>query len=86
MKKVCLQKMTDFVLENSICPPIEEYNKVNETFVNKVINYVNFLKQPLELRMFVPCDEYGNVLEEPVYDPSNEQYWSSEFFQFQKVK
>jgi len=26
--------------------------------------YANFLSQPLELWMFVPCDEEGNVLEE----------------------
>jgi len=30
--------------------------------------YRNFLKQPLELWMFVPCDENGNVLEEPKRD------------------
>ena len=29
----------------------------------KLIN--KFLKQPLKLEMFVPCDENGNVLEEP---------------------
>ena len=28
-------------------------------------NYANFLNQPLKLEMFVPCDEDGNVLEEP---------------------
>ena len=27
--------------------------------------YSKFLKQPLELWMFVPCDEDGNVLDEP---------------------
>src|SRR5690606_19676303 len=28
-------------------------------------NYAQFLKQPLRLEMFVPCDEEGNVLEVP---------------------
>lgn len=28
-------------------------------------NYAKFLKQPLELWMFIPCDEEGNVLEKP---------------------
>ena len=28
-------------------------------------NYDALLKQPLQLRFFVPCDENGNVLEEP---------------------
>lgn len=30
-------------------------------------NFDNFLKQPLKLEMFVPCDEDGNVLEEIVF-------------------
>jgi hypothetical protein len=35
----------------------------------KMINYAQFLKQPLELWMFVPCDENGNVLEDKTYFP-----------------
>ena len=31
-----------------------------------VLEYANFLKQPLELWMFVPCDEDGSILEEPI--------------------
>ena len=65
MEVIYLQSMTDFVLEQSKNAPIEEYHQVNETFVNKVVNYANFLKQLLKLEMFVPCDENGNVLEEP---------------------
>jgi hypothetical protein len=57
-----LISMTDFVLECCQNSKLEEYNQVNETFVNKVIAYANFLKQPLKLEMFVPCDEDGNVL------------------------
>lgn len=30
------------------------------------VRYNKFLQQPLELRMLVPCDEEGNVLEEPI--------------------
>lgn len=30
-----------------------------------IYKYNNFLKQPLELRMLVPCDEEGNVLKIP---------------------
>jgi hypothetical protein len=54
--------MTDYVLECCQNAKLEEYNQVNETFVNKVIDYANFLKQPLKLEMYVPCDEDGNVL------------------------
>lgn len=28
-------------------------------------NYDDFLEQPLKLEMFVPCDEEGDILEEP---------------------
>ena len=48
-----LVSMVDFVL-----------NSKSELHYFKVTqNYANFLKQPLELWMFVPCDEDGNVLE-----------------------
>lgn len=30
-------------------------------------NYANFLKQPLNLGMFVPCDEDGNALKVPKF-------------------
>jgi hypothetical protein len=49
--------MTDFVLEHSMS---------NKTILNRysrINNYAKFLKQPLELWMFIPCDENGNVLE-----------------------
>lgn len=61
-----LISMTSFVLEQ---------NKILETYINhlrrplfeKCVNYANFLKQPLNLGMFFPCDEDGNVLEKPIH-------------------
>jgi len=54
--------MTDFVL-----------NSKSELHYFKVTqNYANFLKQPLELWMFIPLDKDGNVLEEP--DQNNTKY------------
>ena len=55
--------MTDFVLEqlneqNSITKPMREV-------FNSLEKYAKFLKQPLKLEMFVPCDEDGNILKEP---------------------
>ena len=50
-----LIKMSDFVLEKNI---------LDEKEIKQIINYANFLQQPLKLEMFVPCDESGNVLEE----------------------
>lgn len=52
-----LQPMTDYVLEQ---------NKKSDSMGNsfwKCLNYANFLKQPLKLGMFVPCDEYDVHLE-----------------------
>ena len=55
--------MTDFVLEqlneqNSRTKPMREV-------FNSLEKYAKFLKQPLKLEMFVPCDEDENVLGEP---------------------
>ena len=50
--------MTDFVLEKQMS---------DKTIMNRftqISNYANFLKQPLELWMFFPCDDYGNVFSE----------------------
>jgi len=54
-----LISMTDFVLEQ-----MKNTETLKDNFV-KTAAYANFLKQHLELWMFVPCDEDGNVLEEP---------------------
>lgn len=48
-----LQSMTDFVLEISE-QTTNEGNCLFRNF-NKIKNYANFLKQPLELEMFIPC-------------------------------
>lgn len=63
-----LISMTDFVLERLKDEIIGSYNEkiiALATCVVRMENYANFLKKPLELWMFVPCDEEGNVLEEP---------------------
>lgn len=70
MKK--LIPMTDFVLKRSLKQ--NEKPQDNESFMTsfhkKIVAYANFLKQPLELGMFVPVDEAGNVLK----FPSTDQY------------
>lgn len=71
-----LISMTDFVLEQEKlypCSDLKDYNEINEKVLNAIINYAQFLKQPLKLEMFVPCDEDGNFLEEPIFhEPNNE--------------
>lgn len=64
--------MTDFVLEQNTeftkDKPIHEtdWNLEFEQFSKLMINYAKFLKQPLKLGMFVPCDDEGNVWEYPI--------------------
>ena len=42
-----------------------DWCKEFEKRMKSVVDYANFLKQPLTLGMFIPCDKEGNVLEEP---------------------
>ena len=62
-----LISMADYVLKQAgILKEEGMYTKdlQSHTF-HKYVTYANFLKTPLELGMFVPCDEDGNVLKEP---------------------
>ena len=60
--------MTDFVLNQKQSESFNEKTFINESLISleKIRNYANFLKQPLKLEMFVPCDDEDNVLEEPI--------------------
>ena len=63
-----LVPMTDFVLEqtkNFNAVVYDDLETASINLIERIENYANFLKQPLKLEMFVPCDEDGNVLEEP---------------------
>ena len=63
-----LISMTDFVLEQKINRDID----LQQRFINSY-RYATFLKRPLTLGMFVPCDDDSNVLEEPEFhEPNNE--------------
>lgn len=82
-----LISMTDFVLEqnNKTIPAI--------CFKDCVLNYAKFLKQSLELWMFVPCDEDGDVLVEPEryrhqlnFDEWEDRYDKKEVLEFQQAK
>ena len=59
--------MTDFVLRiNEIEKEIDQFFDSWRMKQLRIIeNYAQFLKQPLKLEMFVPCDDEGIVLEEP---------------------
>jgi hypothetical protein len=62
-----LISMTDFVLEQG------NPSNTDSQFADKVMGYANFLKTPLKLEMFVPCDKYGNILKKPNSNDYNEE-------------
>lgn len=49
----------DFLLESERPLSVTYHDSEKVSIIEK---YANFLKQPLELGMFVPCDEQNNVL------------------------
>ena len=83
-----LISMTDFVLEvlNRDFP----YNEVK--ILTQMSNYANFLKQPLKLEMFVPCDDEGNILEEPknmadaILDGDSGKDWANKSVKYEEAK
>jgi hypothetical protein len=77
--------MTDFVLEQNNTIPKDL--KLLNNYKN-IIKYATFLKQPLKLEMFIPCDEDGNVLEEKMIYSKEEDcvFDSANFDKYQKAK
>ena len=71
-----LISMTDFVLEqnekinenfkkNILMTQGETLDELNN-FIDIITNYANFLKKPLKLGYFIPCDKNDVPLEEPI--------------------
>ena len=64
-----LISMTDYVLEQKETSTFEtdqgDWYCIELEKLDKIRNYANFLKQPLELWMFVPCDENDKIMIEP---------------------
>ena len=87
-----LISMTDFVLSQSEGSTIdlEQLDWMNQEIykLDRIRNYANFLKQPLELWMFIPCDEDGNVLKEDLFknNPNLSSLKSYERIQYQQAK
>jgi hypothetical protein len=89
-----LISMTDFVLEQDkleFVPKGEDYADEWSNFclqrLDRITAYANFLKQPLELWMFVPCDENGKPMKEgyEVFDEDCTEY-DEYVFKYQKAK
>ncbi len=85
-----LISMLDFVLEQKEGSTIdtEQLDWLNqETYkLDRIRNYANFLKQKLELWMFVPCDLNGNVLEETNCTYIIEKCTNSKCVKYQEAK
>ncbi len=65
-----LKSMTTYVLEQSKeveSPNLIDFLEIRDKILTKIENYGKFLSMPLELKMFVPVDDNGNLLEEPEY-------------------
>ena len=68
METFRLISMTDFVIrkyKDELVHSGENWRDFLEKYARITKSYADFLKQPLQLGFFVPCDENGNVLEEP---------------------
>mgnify|MGYP003562241205 CR=1 FL=1 len=81
--------MTDFV--NNV-GNMENYPS-HEKALSWIYNYATFLRHPLKLEMFVPCNENGNVLEEPQmrpernsFDEEDMDYDAQELYDYIKAK
>ena len=57
MEAIYLQSMTDFITW------VDEKRNSNGGYYDIIIRYKNFLKQPLQLGFFVPCDSIGRLVE-----------------------
>ena len=74
-----LISMTEFVLSHEATTDYEYQLK-------RHLNYAKFLKQPLKLEMFIPCDEKGNVLEKPKDWHKHISFTDNEHKKYQKAK
>ena len=64
MKEFILKSMTDFVIYQYEKLKNEEINTLDYAFNTGI--YAHFLKKPLKLGYFIPCDENDKPLEEPI--------------------
>src|SRR5690606_38499315 len=93
--KMKLISMIDFVLGTEGIFDKYEPLCLGEDVKNRyksITNYAKFLKQPLTLGMFIPCDEDGKPLDKPVapkyFDPTEPvpEEVEQEFYDYDKAK
>lgn len=92
-----LISMVEFVLQQEKCLENILTEKLPviklASSYDKIVNYANFLKQPLTLGMFVPCYENGNVLKESIlgrepYSNDEEDFkrWERDYKKYNEAK
>ena len=74
-----LPMMTTFIWD------LHEAEDDDDRFSNEVVNYRNFITQPLTKGMFIPCGKDGEVLVEPTYQNNNLQYYGSQLDEYNKA-
>ena len=81
-----LISMTDFVLQEKTGG--QQVNSITSQLYYElriIKKYADFLKQPLKLEMFVPCDDNGNVLEDIIGNGMIHNY-SEKVTQYEQAK
>ena len=91
METFRLISMTDFVInKRKELLRHSEYKNDLENYANIIYNYAQFLKHPLKLEMFVPCDEDGDILDEPedyeVRLPNMMTEYNDEVYRYKQAK
>ena len=92
METFRLISMTDFVLNQKQSESFNEKTFINEALISleKIRNYANFLRQPLKLEMLIPCDEDGDILDEPedyeVRLPNMMTEYNDEVYRYKQAK
>ena len=92
METFRLKSMVDFVLNQKQSESFNEKTFINEALISleKIRNYANFLRQPLKLEMLIPCDEEGDILEEPKnYEqrlPNMMTEYNDEIYRYKQAK
>jgi len=84
MKLISMTDYVEIILKEHLDRDMSEHR-----LVELLGNYKDFLKTPLTLGMFVPCDEDGNVLEEPPSGKENykdHNDWCGQYDNYQQAK
>ena len=51
-----------------------------------IVNYANFISQPLKLEMFIPCDEDGNFKKKPQWTFENQDWIHEDEREYNEAK